>query len=356
MKFIRLISVCLAIPAFPRAALALPDLSPSALKVPAAITNEPNPRITISWCVAKDGSNGGSDRYDGLFVSTNPVVGNAGWPFASWYVPMPWASHDLSCATNSFTLPIFVSGDYYLIFKTDFYNWIAESDENNNVIVSPFRFEATPPDQAPLSLEVEETITSPPNPYITVIWAVTNLGPGTAKGGWIDSLYYATNALSTPEATRLGTYYVTGPVAAGEVYWQTNTVRIPITSSGTFYLVFQTDFTNILWETNLSNNSIAAPVKFTIQPPDLAPLALLAPTNVSSLANPTLNIVWGVTNQGSGAAVAPWLDALFLSTNTVLDNGLIAPHFGSRSAALRLRGSSNNHLGLSDRHFDMGSH
>jgi hypothetical protein len=40
---------------------------------------------------------------------------------------------------------------------------------------------------------------------------------------------------------------------------------------------------------------------------------------VAGPANTPLQLVWGVTNQGPGTALAPWPEVVYLSTNSVLN-------------------------------------
>src|SRR5439155_26955735 len=51
-------------------------------------------------------------------------------------------------------------------------------------------------------------------------------------------------------------------------------------------------------------------------PSDLAPVAFLAPTTVTSTqALPAIQVVWGVTNQGLALAPGGWFDRVWFSTN-----------------------------------------
>jgi len=55
-------------------------------------------------------------------------------------------------------------------------------------------------------------------------------------------------------------------------------------------------------------------------PSDLAPVAFLAPTAVTSTqALPAIQVAWGVTNQGAAPAPGGWYDRIWFSTNGALD-------------------------------------
>jgi hypothetical protein len=45
---------------------------------------------------------------------------------------------------------------------------------------------------------------------------------------------------------------------------------------------------------------------------------------VSSMPNPTMQVAWGVTNQGIGSATGSWYDRIWFSTNGLLDSHSVA--------------------------------
>ncbi|HWW00330.1 MAG TPA: hypothetical protein VNZ64_11585 [Candidatus Acidoferrum sp.] len=60
-------------------------------------------------------------------------------------------------------------------------------------------------------------------------------------------------------------------------------------------------------------------------PADLEPLGLLAPNSVTSARpNPSVQLIWGVTNQGPASASGDWYDVVWCSTNGVLDSQSVA--------------------------------
>src|SRR5579862_9615440 len=174
MKFITLITF--AITAFnfcSRALGGLPDLAPIRFQVPSVIVSEPNPTVATSCYVTNQGTGEALSRYDGVYLSMDPTLDTLDAEISNWYVPGPTGPGIVNWWSNTIVLPIGVSGDYYLIFKTDIFNWVAESDENNNIIAVPFKFEARPADLAPLTLQVDRAVAGPPNTPLIVVWAVT---------------------------------------------------------------------------------------------------------------------------------------------------------------------------------------
>jgi len=112
-----------------------------------------------------------------------------------------------------------------------------------------------------------------------------------------------------------------GPTEAGETYWRTNLVRIPVVESGTYYLILKADAEASLHELDEANNTLAVPIRFEVQPPDLVPLVLQAPSVLTFPPEPTVTLIWGVTNQGVGPAVGnpTWRNRVYLSHRPFLD-------------------------------------
>src|SRR5438034_450265 len=104
-----------------------------------------------------------------------------------------------------------------------------------------------------------------------------------------------------------------GTLARGQVYWRTNTVSLP-QQSGTYYLIFSADNDGYLFEGNNGNNVLASvPVTLTyeVRPPVLAPITHIPDQSnimlyASTPESPTVQVVWGVTNQGVGPALNSW--------------------------------------------------
>src|SRR5262249_40418727 len=114
----------------------------------------------------------------------------------------------------------------------------------------------------------------------------------------------------------------------GGTYWRTNSVRVPVTKDGSYYLFFQAngDLYRPLYESDFSNNLAVAQVNFHILPPDLAPFFFQGPTNLNGPQLQVVNLVWGVTNQGPGSALGSpysWTDWILLSKTNPTDGSQI---------------------------------
>jgi hypothetical protein len=328
----------------------LPDLTILTLQAPSAFTNSPNPVITIQWGVTNQGGPVPSDSYwsDTFYISTNNLLDATATRLSSWGWSANWLATGSYGRIQLLDLPITNSGIWYLHFKIDDDNRIAESNETNNVATVRFTATILRPDLKPLALVTPASFTGPPFPYLTLAWGVTNQGAGPANGfahPWSDALFLSTNAYRDgTEQTIDCSVVITNILAPGACYWVTNRVRLPAIQSAEYHLILQTDPGNILLESDPNNNTISVPLHFQATPPDLAPILFQAPADFTGSPNPRVTFVWGVTNQGTGPAIGQiftvygthdgWLDGFYVSTNAVLDASAARIDFWEETNAL----------------------
>ena len=305
-----------------------PDLMPIQLQAPSVVTGPPNPSVSISYVVTNQGLGEaiGSDYwFDQLYVSTNsvldgteqPIVLNGGWPESG-----PVQPSDSYARSRSVHIPVFQSGVYYLIFKVNAQHDLVESNQTNNVLSVPVSFNLQPADLAVLTLLGPAAANGPPFPIASFSWGVTNqgVGPVLIDQSWSDKVYLSRAPQLDSSAILISEFTEWGPLNSGAVYWRTNLLRLPVIENGNFYVLFQADAQNALFESVLSNNTLSVPITITILPPDLVPIDFLATNTFSGPPNPVLSFVWGVTNAGIGPAVPypAWSDQLFFSTNPIV--------------------------------------
>ena len=160
-----------------------------------------------------------------------------------------------------------------------------------------------------------------PNPSVQVIWGVSNQGPATATGSWYDTVWFSTNGMLDASSINLGNYGENGPLPAGGTYLKTNNVTLPMAASGNYTLFLQVDSGDSIYEASLSDK-VSAPVPgtFTLTPPDLMPVSVVAPASViATHSDPVIQVAWTATNLGIGAATGGWTDRVWFSTNGNLD-------------------------------------
>lgn len=326
-----------------------PDLAILNLQAPAAFTNGPNPAITIQWAVTNQGGSlpPDSNWADAIYFSTNQLLDATATLLQSSGLYSDWLATGSYALTYLLDLPITNSGTWYLHVKTDDGDQIVESIETNNVATVSFTATILPPDLRPLALICPATLTSPPIPYVTLAWGVTNQGTGPADGfahPWVDAVFVSTNSYRDGTEQQVDYRVFTNKLESVGSYWVTNRVRLPIIQTGNYYLIVETMTDERLLESDTNNNTIAVPLLFQATPPDLAPVLFQAAAEVTSTPNPRLTFAWGVTNQGIGPAIGRvftvngsfdgWLDGFYLSTNATWDQTATLIGFWEETNAL----------------------
>jgi hypothetical protein len=331
-----------------------PDLTPTALQAPRVWAGAPNPQVPLVWAVTNLVRGGVLQSYwwtDAMYLSKRETLDETALALHSFTEAAPLIVAGSYWRTNYLTVPMIDTGDFYLLFKTDACDDLSESVESNNVVAVLIRFELSQPDLEVSVLQTAFPLPVPPNPYLAITWVVTNRATAAAVGEsspWLDSLYLSRNPLLDGTAIPLGSWMETNTVAASGAYWRTNLVRLPVTQSGDYYLILVTDAENRLSETNAANNRISFSVSLRVEPPDLAPVALLGPASIAGPPNSLVTLTWGVTNSGTvpalGGPLVPegcdgWRDALYLARQPVLDGSEVLIGYWTETNSVPAQGS-----------------
>jgi hypothetical protein len=245
------------------------DLVPVAFLAPTNVTStRPNPVIELAWCVTNRGMASASGGWHHrIWFSVNGALDGQSASLGDFYFDQPVAAGESYWQTNLVTLPLGGSRSYTLFVQSDIYDGVYESNELNNVLAAmPETFTLIPPDLMPLSVVAPATPTSVlPNPTIEVAWGATNRGTGPASSAWYDRVWFSTNGLLDGQSLILGDFYFSQDLAAGDTYWLTNSIILPMTNSGSYWLFIKTDVYDWLFESNKLNNvSAAIPGTFSL--------------------------------------------------------------------------------------------
>lgn len=305
-------------------------------------TGPQTPTVQVSWLVTNQGNGSASGYwYDDIYISTNNTIAGAVnsanyWEYwATNYGTAPLNPGGSYGQTNTVYLPP-QSGSYYLILSVNDGHNLFESNYANNVSAAvpiTVTYQVRPPDLvAVAAAAATNSVTfyppSPQPPTVQFSWLVTNVGVGPAVGVWYDEVYISTNTtLMVGGSARFWEYwdtiYGTMPIPPGGSYGQTNAVTLP-EQSGSYYLILSANDGRYLFESNYANNVAAAvpiTVAYQVRPPDLAVVsAAITPSSVASTQPyPSVQVTWGVTNQGTGTATGGWFDRVWSSANGLLD-------------------------------------
>lgn len=179
-------------------------------------------------------------------------------------------------------------------------------------------------------LEIQSTDLVPQSPVapsaavagqsIPLSFRVANTGlAATPSSNWVDRIWLSAN--TAPGGALLVSRSRTSPLAAGASYALDATATLPPQAPGSYFLVFQADAGNDVWEQGAdANNSVALP--FTIGPdaPDLVVDGFQVP--LAGVAGQNLVFSWTASNAGSlPTSSSSWIDRVVLSLDPVIDGG-----------------------------------
>jgi hypothetical protein len=299
-----------------------PDLMPVSVVAPATVLyTQPNPAITVNWAVTNQGigeATGG--WYDRVWFSTNGVLDAQSVSLGNFYFSQTVAPGTIYWKTNAVTLPMSANGNYTLFVQVDIYNYLYESNETNNISAGVSgTFTLTPPDLMPVSV-------------LQNVGGLTNLQTGF--GPFPESLHPYTNNTDQSWTNHYFGAEVSlvtfDPRSAGEAGYDKlhilNGTGNEITGSpfNLGNLAGQTKL--VIGDTvvlRLTSDGSVTGWGFRVAQIQSGLFASGAPV-VSSMPNPTVQVAWGVTNQGPGTASGSWYDRVWFSTNGVLNSHSVA--------------------------------
>ena len=312
-----------------------PDLIVSSIDVPK--TGLAGRQISVNWNVQNQGaSEAGPSWFDSVYFSTDATLDpKTDTPLATVYhgSPLsPGASYPTP-ASATVTLPSCISGTYYLFVLTDSRNQLFElnqdgtAESNNFSPAQAIQVASTPPDLQVTSVSNEKA--GEAGKSVPMSWTVVNSGTGpTAEGSWVDNVYLSpSSTFNAGTALLAGSFTRNGNLAPNEPYTRTESVTIPNSARGIYYVFVLTDALDTVEECDKDNNNVgASPTTIDIsnnqppppEPPDLTGIVLSAPGN--AFAGQTITVQWTVNNAGPGAlSNQAWNDTLYFSTDTTLD-------------------------------------
>ncbi|WP_216645662.1 CARDB domain-containing protein, partial [Microcystis aeruginosa] len=174
---------------------------------------------------------------------------------------LPLEPNETYTASSTVTLPSYVAGSGYLLYKTDAYNYQTESNENDNVYAQAL-------DIALPNLIITD-VTAPTaagaGQSITLSWTGKNDSSIAATNSywyWYDQVVFSTNNIYGDSddiyLTDKSIYSSNGlPLEPNETYTASSTVTLPSYVAGSGYLLYKTDAYNYQTESNENDNVYA---------------------------------------------------------------------------------------------------
>ncbi len=248
-----------------------------------AVSGQP---VQISWTVSNegDGPTNVPSWYDSIYLSRDQffdgsddihlgTIGNGGAPLGVG------EEYD---RTHSFSVPLGVSGPFFVIARTDSSDAVYEGGlEIDNTDVTSSLIQFTLPEPADLTAGIFMPPSGPITlgDLVTFEWSVGNIGDSAVVGGWKDALYLSTDPFWDLDDTRIGTFQsstgLSGPLAPGGTLQSSAVAAIPGVMPGDYFVLLRTDVYNNVLETDESNNCCG----FSMSPVRVGaiPLALSEP-------------------------------------------------------------------------------
>ncbi|BAY13815.1 CARDB domain-containing protein [Calothrix sp. NIES-2098] len=273
--------------------------------------------IQLNYQLRNQGNASAGYSYSKFYLSKDATLSNDDAFLNSDYVN-GIAAGGLSLESVSFTIANgTAAGNYYLLSQADGYGYVAESNENNNIVASAITLTTPAPDliiqnvSAPTSAIVGNTI--------QLNYQVKN--QGNASAGYSYSKFYLSKdaTLSSDDAF-LNSDYVTSIVTGGVSSESVSFTIANGTLAGNYYLLSQADGYGYVAESNENNNIVASTITLTTPKPDLIIQNVSAPT--SATVGSTIQLNYQVKNQGNASASSSYSGFYFSKDATLSSDDL----------------------------------
>ncbi len=255
---------------------------------------------------------------DRLYLSADNVLGSN-----DVRVQQPLRGHTLNAGESytlnySVTIPYGASSTFYLIGVADYNMTNPDINTANNMVAKPITVRSVPtPDLALSQLSIiDGNVVS--GQAARLVYTVTNNSSVDIQSqSWNDKLFFAT---STTNSVEIGSKSMASKsLAAGESYTDTLSFTLPIPNNGNLNLKMSVNASNLLFESNRSNNDSSFFTAVTLPlPGDLVVRNVVVPDTLVSGSR--LHASWTVANIGENTLSGNNLRSLvYLSTDTVFD-------------------------------------
>lgn len=221
-------------------------------------------------------------------------------------------------------------GDYYVLVMADQGDTLAEvggEDNNLGVTASAITIESRPADLAINPDAGGTTVAGPVGVPLTLAWSVSNTGvERTPVSVWRDRVLLSQDASPSMDDVVLGTVQRNGSLDAGASYDASFETTVPDAAPGSYFLIFQTDSADEVFEDGDDGLDNAATMPFEINPSGIDFFADLVPQsdNFPSQLDEGATYTASWTVQNVGGAPTPdkaWADRVVLSADTTADFG-----------------------------------
>jgi trimeric autotransporter adhesin len=219
--------------------------------------------LALSTTVYNGGNAVSGTFSQGYYLSKNTTL-ESGDLFLGWTNATSAAAGNYTYPSLTVTIPDTVTpGSYYVLHVADYDNKVLETNETNNLSSRTLTVQDRTIDLYPQTYSVP--VTGVIGNSFSAASYVYNQGTLTS-GAFEYKCYLSTNATYEQTDLLVSTQVVNGVSGANSASYVTSTFVVPNTlAAGTYYLLFYADASNIIAESNETNNVVAS-VAITISP------------------------------------------------------------------------------------------
>lgn len=300
------------------------DLVVPRIDIPA--TAHTGGKLVMSWRVENAGGSSTNRTYwrDDVYLSPTPtwnkqtaiLLGTV----ARW---TGLSAGEGYTAERELNLPNNITGNYYVIVKTDALNDIYEHHaEDNNTGHTAQPLVINTPDLTVSNMVVPVSGVS--GQLMSIEWRVKNNGSGVLEHTKVTDRILISKSATFDEAKSQVVKmvaYPTGRIPAGADTLQKSVVVLPEGIAGNYYVYIQSDYKDTVYESDGNNNILRSisPVAITLGPwADLQAGTVQVPDTAA--AADFASISYTVFNKGNRATNdSTWIDKIFVSPKPVWD-------------------------------------
>ncbi|MBV6505562.1 MAG: hypothetical protein ILNGONEN_01125 [Syntrophorhabdaceae bacterium] len=251
-----------------------PDLQVTALSASASVqSGQPN---TVHWTISNTGAGPTPETnwYEAVYLSANPTLDNSDTRLGTFSRRGALAAQDSYADSLEVDIPVFASGDYFLIFKTDNRDDVYEhnGEGNNTAAVAITAVQPLPADLVVMNITIPTN--AMPGENVTITWTLENRGQYRATGRLRDAVYVSADTTWQLDDPLIGVLEHTIDIPSGGsqlLKMQINlaqafkadtqgniTETLPGVVPGAYHAIIRTNIRNNIRESDISNNDIVS--------------------------------------------------------------------------------------------------
>lgn len=227
--------------------------------------------LAVQWTVenAGTGPTGKNTWHDGVFLSDDPTISNNDLLLGTFTRNGVLEGGGSYTRIEQVVIPPYLSGDKYLLLRTDIGNAIYEHNaEHNNIVVHPL-FISVPPPCDLVVTAVSFPAEALAGEQIAVQYTLQNQGIHPANGQIADALFLSADSSLTVEDGLFITHLHNISLAPGASAQITATAAVPGVLPGAYKFFVRTNIQNNIKESNLANNTLGSDSLISLDLPSL---------------------------------------------------------------------------------------